>query len=242
MKINLKKFRELEKQKLLSCQKHEAIDLLVWNYTPKAKRHKKWIPEVKIARGLITDLKGNIKYRPFEKFFSWEDHLNKRFSLKDVPDEPYKVFNKLDGSLGILYWIKDEPFIATPEGFINRQAMIGSVILRNYDWKKINKRYTYIFEIIHPDKKVFVDYGGSMAIILLAVIDTKTGKELDLEKNYADFPYLKEVPVHNKSIKELKEDQKYNQRGYVLLFKSGLRVSVEFDSYIKGSKKHKIAN
>lgn len=233
MKINLKKFRELEKQKLLSCQKHEVEDLLIWNYTQKAQFEKSWTPELKMARGLITDLKGNIKYRPFEKFFNWEEHTGEDSKLDPIPNEPFKVFNKLDGSLGILYWMKGEPYLATRGSFVSDQAMMGSVILRRYDWSKINKKYTYLFEIIYPENRIVIDYGGAKAIILLAVIDTKTGKTLDTKKHHADFPFVQEVPVEGKSIEDLKNDQKENQEGYVLLFKSGMRVKVKFDEYIR---------
>ena len=233
MKINLKKFRDLEKKKLLTCQKHEVCDLLIWNYSHKAQYEKNWTPELRMARGLITDLKGNILYRPFEKFFNWEEHTGEDSKLDPIPNEKFKVFAKLDGSLGILYWMNDEPYLATRGSFVSDQAMTGSVILRRYDWSKINKKYTYLFEIIYPENRIVIDYGGAKAIILLAVIDTETGKTLDTKENCADFPYVQEVPVEGKSITDLKNDQKDNQEGYVLLFESGVRVKVKFDEYIR---------
>ena len=233
MKINLKKFRELEKKKLLTCQKHEVCDLLIWNYSHRAQFEKNWTPELRMARGLITDLKGNILYRPFEKFFNWEEHTGEDSKLDPIPNEKFKVFAKLDGSLGILYWMNDEPYLATRGSFVSDQAMTGSVILRRYDWSKINKKYTYLFEIIYPENRIVIDYGGAKAIILLAVIDTETGKTLDTKENCADFPYVQEVPVEGKSIADLKNDQKDNQEGYVLLFDSGVRVKVKFEEYIR---------
>lgn len=227
MRININKFNKLKDNGLLMCEKHEVSDLLVWNYTEKAILQKKMTRDLKMTRGLITDLKGKVISRPFKKFL--------KFGEK-VINEDFKVFNKLDGSLGISYWMKGEPYLATRDSFVSDQAMMGSVLLRRYNWTKMKKKYTYLFEIIYPENKKIIDYGGAKAIILLGVIDTKTGKDINIKRNHADFPYTQEVPVENKSISELKDDQKYNQRGYILLFKSGERMSVEFDNYIKAKK------
>lgn len=229
MKIDIKKYKGLEKKGLLVSEKHEVDDLVVWNYTKKAE--KDLIPEVKLAKGLITDLNGNIVSMSFSDSF-----------VKLPTSESFKVFNKLDGTLGVLYWMKGEPYLATPESFISDQAMMGSVILRRYDWSKINKKYTYLFEIIYPENKKVIDYGGAKAIILLAVIDNKTGRDLNLEKNHADFPYLKEVPIRDKNIKDLQSENIVNQRGYVLLFKDGKRLSIEFKDYLKLKSKLKIGH
>lgn len=231
-KIDLKKFNELKDQKLVSVQKHPVADLLIWNYTKSAQYAGVWTPELRMARGLITDSEGNIKYRPFEKFFNYEEHIGEDSKIEGLPNEPYKVFAKLDGSLGILYWIEDEAFIATRGSFESDQAVKGTIFLRKYDLTRLNKNYTYLFEIIYPENRIVVDYQGTQGIYLLAVIDTETGETLDINEHCDDFPFVGDMPWEG-SIEMLKSHQKENQEGYVLLFESGKRVKIKFDEYVR---------
>src|SRR5437764_820457 len=38
---------------------------------------------------------------------------------------------------------------------------------------------TYLFEIVYPGNRIVVDYGATEDLILLAVVDTKTGRDVD---------------------------------------------------------------
>ena len=51
------------------------------------------------CRGLVTNSKGEIVARPFKKFFNYEEH-----KPEDIPNEDYIVYEKMDGSLGILFY------------------------------------------------------------------------------------------------------------------------------------------
>lgn len=103
--------------------------------------------DTKACRGLIVDAENWIVQRPFEKFFSIEQL------------EPFDVYDKLDGSLGILYWVGDEPAIATRGSFISDQAKRGTEFLRARKDLNLDRRYTYLFEIIYPENRVVVNYG-----------------------------------------------------------------------------------
>ena len=71
---------------------------------------KRWDEYTRAARGIIFNKRtGECVARPFPKFFNLgempESQLNK------IPKDPsnYEVYDKLDGSLGILYWRHDRP-------------------------------------------------------------------------------------------------------------------------------------
>lgn len=96
MKIDLEAFRQHEKDKLISCRPHSKGKLLIWNYTPRAQFDRVWDDVTTQARGLITDLEGNIKARPFRKFFNFGEHPGaEELSLAGAT-----VTEKYDGSLG----------------------------------------------------------------------------------------------------------------------------------------------
>ena len=84
---------------LLHKQTHPTLDLTIWNYTPKVQYERLWDDITIQCRGLVTNSKGDIVARPFKKFFNYEEH-----KPEDIPNEEYVVYEKLDGSLGILFY------------------------------------------------------------------------------------------------------------------------------------------
>ncbi len=233
MKINLDKFNKLVEEKYLTVQKHNTADLLIWNYSQRCQFDRYWTKETLMARGLITDNLGNIKARPFEKFFNYEEHTGKDSKLPALPLEEFEVTDKLDGSLGILYFIGDTPYIATRGSFNSDQAIKGTQILHNkYTNVKFNSNYTYLFEILYPENRIVVDYGTLEDIVLIGMIHTETGKEVSF-RDYADI-----LPVVNKfeeknDITKLTSIPKQNAEGFVIRFKSGIRVKMKYAEYVR---------
>ena len=88
---------------LLHKQTHPTLDLTIWNYSPKVQYEKLWDDITLQCRGLVTNSKGEIVARPFKKFFNYEEH-----KPEDIPNEDYVVYEKMDGSLGILFYYKEE--------------------------------------------------------------------------------------------------------------------------------------
>ena len=52
-------------------------------------------------------------------------------------------------------------------------------MLKNYDYEKLHKGYTYLFEIINNENRIVVK-SPFEDLVLLGMIDTKTGYEVDL--------------------------------------------------------------
>ena len=88
---------------LLHKQFHPTYPLIIWNYSPRVQYEKLWTPFLMMCRGLVTDFDGKIIARPFKKFFNYEEH-----KPEDIPNEDYVVYEKMDGSLGILFYYEYE--------------------------------------------------------------------------------------------------------------------------------------
>ena len=215
-------FHNLQAQGLITIRQYGDNDLYIANYTPKVQYEKLWTPELMQCRGLIFKNDGTIMARPFPKFFNLEE-------LDSIPDEPFQVFEKMDGSLGILYWMDNMPFIATRGSFNSEQALAGTHMLYeqySFLFDKLNRSHTYLFEIIYPANRIVVDYGNMRDLVLLAVIDTQTGEEQPLPD--IGFTRVKEYDPQF-----VKGEPTENKEGFVYRFKSGLRVKVKFEEYVR---------
>ena len=193
-------------QKLVSVQKHPHTDLFIYNYSPLVQYQKLWNEITLMTRGLILDKEMNIVARPFKKFFNLEEH-----SPGEIPNEAFDVFNKEDGSLGILYWINDKPAIATRGSFSSDQALHATQLLRDrygHTFDSLDREHTYLFEIIYPENRIVVNYGDLDDLILLAVIDSQTGQDLSIPD--IGFPIVKKFDGIN-DLNELREIEKENQ-------------------------------
>lgn len=203
-------------EKFVMVQKHPDADLFIYNYTNKAQYEKVWNEVTLQSRGLILDGNLNFVARPFKKFFNLEE-----YPAQQIPDQPFDVYEKLDGSLGILYWINNVPYIATRGSFISDQALHATKILHNnysYIFNKLDRDITYLFEIIYPGNRIVVDYGLKDDLILLAAIDTLTGDDLPLPD--LDFAIVKKydgIEDLNK-LKALEED---TRKALLLNLKAG---------------------
>lgn len=219
--------RQIE-DRYISVRQHPTADLFIYNYTAKAQFDKWWTPEATVCRGLILDGQDRVVQRPFRKFFNLEEHTG------PLPTEPFEVYEKMDGSLGILYWAGDEPAIASRGSFISEQATWGTATLyRQYahTFGNLDRSLTYLFEIIEPRNRIVVDYGDTRDLVLLATIHTETGAEIPLSDAWG-FPLVKRYDGIA-DLAELTAHQGENREGYVVRFASGLRLKVKFDEYVR---------
>lgn len=232
-KIDLEAFREREAQGLITCRSHPHFDLLIWNYTPKCQWERAWDEVTMQARGLITKPDGTIIALPFKKFFNIDEHIG------EIPLEPFKVTEKMDGSLAISYVVDGEVYLATRGSFTSEQAIRATQILHSHysgftSFMVHKAYYTYLFEVIYPANRVVVDYGDMEDLVLLAIINRTTGQEYNIHD--AIFANLWPFPVVRwydgiKDIAELKKLEEANKEGFVLHFESGLRLKAKFEEY-----------
>lgn len=225
--MNKELLQKAIEEKKVSVQKHPTEDLYIYNYTPSVQYEKLWDEITLNTRGLIMDSKMNIIAKPFGKFFNLEEH-----TPEQIPNLPFEVFEKMDGSLGVLYWVNDSPFIATRGSFDSEQSKIANKMLySNYSYiiPNLEKGKTYLFEIIYPENRIVVNYGQMEALVLLTCIDNKTGIETLPE---IGFPTVIKYNGVNDFTK-LREIEKENAEGFVVRFSNGFRVKMKFAEYVR---------
>jgi T4 RnlA family RNA ligase len=215
--------------KFVNIQKHPTFDLYIYNYTQKTQFQSNWNEVTLACRGLILDNQKNIIARPLKKFFNLEE-------LEfQTPEGDYTIYEKLDGSLGVLYFYQDAWHIATRGSFSSEQAIYATKYLLplylEY-FKNFDRNFTYLFEIIYPQNRIVVDYHQEKKLVLLAVINTESGDEKDI--NEINFP--NKAKIYNSFDKlekpeKLSEKNPDNEEGYVLKYANNHRIKVKFSTY-----------
>jgi RNA ligase len=219
--------KKMVDEKLVSVQKHPTSELFIYNYSAKVQYDKLWNEVTLQTRGLIMDREMKVVARPFGKFFNIEEH-----QPHEIPNLPFDVFEKLDGSLGILYWIDDKPFMATRGSFESQQSKHATELLHGkyaHTFDKLNRHKTYLFEIIYPQNRIVIDYGAMDDLVLLTVVDTWTGEE---SIEHIGFPLVKRFDGI-KDLQHLKTWEEENKEGFVIRFQNGFRVKMKFAEYIR---------
>lgn len=208
--------------------KHPEHDLYIYNYTQNAQFERVWNEVTLACRGLILDQNDNVIARPFPKFFNLGEMEN-----QVLPDSTFEVYDKMDGSLGILYWINDVPFMASRGSFASDQSDKANEMLhgkyRN-SWSLLDKTKTYLFEIIYPQNRIVLDYGVAEELVLLAIVDIKTGVEFPLED--IGFPVVEKYDGI-KDIMTLKGLDVNNKEGFIIKYANNFRVKIKFEEYLR---------
>ena len=209
-----------------------AGSLYVLNYAPSVAYERRWNKATLQCRGLIVDGEGNVVSRPWKKFFNLGEHESP--DLPDVPvGEPFVAYEKMDGSLGITYPTPDGLAISTRGSFESEQAIKGTQILRDQYSDALplmDPELTYLFEIIYPENRIVVSYGGD-ELVLLGAIHTMTGNEVDPD-DLRHLPFRQPQEWRVESLDDLPKDVP-NFEGYVVKFRTGLRVKVKLDEYCR---------
>lgn len=207
----------------LRCMRHPDADLWIYNYTERTQFENHWTPETLACRGLILDAAGAIVARPFAKFFNYGTP-----QATDLPAEPFWVTEKIDGSLGILYYLGDAPCIATRGSFVSEQAVQGTAMIREEDIER-TPGVTPLFEIVYLANRIVVDYAGRRELILLAAIDNATGIDAPLPAYSGPVvSHYGQIPLDR-----LAGFESSNREGFVVAFQSGLRVKVKLAEYVR---------
>lgn len=215
---------------LLYKQFHPTLPLTIWNYTPKVQYEGLWDEITLMSRGLVTDENGDIVARPLKKFFNIEE--NKHKSTSD-----FEVFMKMDGSLIIVFWYKDQWVVASRGSFTSDHAISANKIIKNHGWLdfNLNKDFTYLFELIGSDwTRIVVDYGGDERLVLLTAVNTLTGNEYDhteLFRIFGDRLVKRYDGIKDFTI--LKDMVPSDEEGYVVRFSNQDRLKVKGVEYLR---------
>ncbi len=238
-------------------QNHPTLPLSIYNYSRECQYNGNWDRYTLACRGLVLDNEGNVIAKPFPKFFNYEEIKDDKYAHCEgcrrvgmincahpeecggwemrsvIPNEPFEVFEKMDGSLGIFFYYGGKWHMATRGSFTSEQAIKGLEIAKrlNYD-KTCVIGYTYLFEIIYPENRIVVDYGDEERLVLLAVMNRR-GEEFPYEEVEKDgWDIVNRYDGVNDYTK-LKEKISNDAEGYVIRFKSGMRMKIKGDEYVR---------
>lgn len=222
-------FEELERDVVdgwLRRAHHPQAELSIYNYTERCQYEKAWTPLRMACRGLIVDGNGDVVSRPFGKFFNHGDPV-----CPPLPAHQHHVVtDKIDGSLGILYYLGGNPYIASRGSFVSEQAKIGTALLQEY-YVEHRRAETLLFEIVYPENRIVVDYGECEELVLLAAISTETGLDAAALPGY-DGPFVGKRGML--PIEDLQALAEPNSEGFVVSWpESGVRVKIKFDEYVR---------
>lgn len=213
---------------LLRSQNHPTLPLKIWNYTETCQFEKKWDDITMMCRGLVTDNNGKIIAKPFGKFFNIEEKQHKS-------TEEFEVFEKVDGSLGIIFLYEGKEVIATRGSFTSDQAVKAKEIFDRtccgiYDYNvKLKPGWTYCVEIIYPANRVVVQYTDEQ-LILLGAFD-----ENHNEVSYSDLPVWPHMVKRYDGLdwQNIQHLNWENSEGFVVRFSNGSRCKIKFEDYVR---------
>ena len=242
MKFDLDILKKYMEDGLVVKQDHPTLPLSVYNYSRTCQYHNKWDEVTLACRGLILDDEGNVVASSFTKFFNYEEVI----WTNQIPEKGDYVYiqDKVDGSLGTLFYYNDEWHLATKGSFESEQATKGMEIIKSkYNLGAFMTDMVYICEIIYPENRIVVDYNGEEKVVFLSV--TSQGEELhwttakavfhasgipeeDLVKTEQHFAFGPEL------YRSLKAKNEANKEGFILRFQPGnFRMKIKFEDYVR---------
>jgi RNA ligase len=230
MKYDLNILNDYIERGLIIKQVHPTLPLSIYNYSRSCQYDRLWDDITLNCRGLVLDTDGNVVAKPFPKFFNYEEH-----TADEIPNEYFDVYEKMDGSLGICFHHAGEWHMATRGSFTSEQAVKGKEMLDKLNTKfGLIPGYTYLFEIIYPENRIVVDYGGVEKLVVLSCYNNETGKEGNIyEMVNEGFEVVTKYNTFGEGFDELKREISNSKEGYVIRFRNGMRMKIKGDEYVR---------
>lgn len=237
---DLNKLQDYVDKGYVTKRKHPEADLYIYNYTQLAHNEEMWDEITMWCRGLILNGDGSIHSVPFKKFFNYEevakDDISKLWLAK-VFKNPYHIQEKMDGSLGISYWLGDKPHLATRGSFESDQAIEGTRILHE-NWKgsmeRMNKSFTYLFEIIYPDNKIVVDYEGESKLVHLSTMSNRSAMEfMHVDIGMPKAELMKVDRPLSQLHTAIQSSEYSNEEGIVITASNGHKIKMKHPEYVR---------
>lgn len=202
----------------------------LWCYTTRCVYEGSWDVFSLLARGLVLHAgTQQVVATPFPKFFN----LGERGQV--IPDLPFEVFEKLDGSLVILHFHSGRWRAVTKGAFDSPQAIWAEERLARQDLSALRPGTTYLAEAIYLENRIVIAY-AEPALVLLAAY-SEDGFELETAALQAVAAAL-EWPVAKRysyaSFTDLVAEAHRlpaSREGFVIRFANGLRLKVKGAEY-----------
>lgn len=210
--------------------RHNAAGLELWNYTDKCVYDKLWTPITISARGLILDRSaGRIVATPFPKFFNLGERQD------SIPDMPFHVYEKVDGSLIIIFHHDGKWQTSTRGAFDTSQALWAQHVLAGLDMSVLEPGTTYLAEAVYADNRIVVSYEQEELVLLSGY--RHGGHELsytDIAETAARLGTRVAKRHAFSSITDIVEQAALlprSEEGYILHFANGHRLKIKGAEY-----------
>jgi hypothetical protein len=231
--LDLANLEKMLREKYIHASESPDGKLSIYNYTPKAQFEQVWGQETEICRGLVLENgTGNVIARAFRKFFNATPE-----DLKARAGQPFRAFDKMDGSLVIVFNYDNKTRLATRGSFVSDQAIAaGQYWAEHHSTVVVPRAETWCFEWVGPSNPIVLRYDED-ELILLARVRTSTGRDVEADKNtvlYGPTGYIsKKFPQAEEfNFDSLELPHRENTEGYVLLFPDGVRLKVKEAEYL----------
>lgn len=243
----------------ITAKQHPHYRLTIYTYSRRCQYTRRWNPATVNCRGLIVDDRTQeIVAKPFPKFFNWEEHdLGYDYAPPLPLGEPYEIYEKMDGSLGIIFHYAGKWLAASKGSFQSEQAQWAQDRLNGQYWDQeegdlssptrgLIPGFTYLCEIIYPENRIVVNYGDTRTLTLLAVYGPDGANKVIHEGFRADWsflgPVVKKYPpasmdalvkgTTNNTDPEGQPVTGMDHEGFVLHFwQSDIRVKIKYGEY-----------
>jgi RNA ligase len=156
----------------------EHGNLVLYNYNQGCVYKRHWTPFTLLARGIVlAPAEKKVVALPFPKFFNYGEEGRPDFPIGAVSGT--LVSEKMDGSLGIVFFHGEEWHVVTRGSFDSTQSQWAKRWLEKRGaFARLHPGTTYLTEIIYPENRVVVDYGPAYENIILLGAYRATGAEV----------------------------------------------------------------
>ena len=215
---------------------HPSGRLWLLNDSNRTVWERAWDAVTTQCRGLIMDRDGQIVARPFDPWFNLGEVPETE--PQALPTTPFEATVKLDGSLGILSWLDDEPCVATRGSFTSPQAVWATRWLRDHgEASRVPRDVTRVFEIMSPENRVVHDDAGSQGLTLIGARPHGSGTDEGYAalRDLADQCGLAVVPmfpVQTLDDRLSLQSTTTGAEGWVIRWPSGFRVKIKPAEYL----------
>ena len=222
-------FDDYVKKGLVRSQTHK--DMTIYQYTEFTQFESLWNNCTLNARGIMFDDDGVLVQRCIPKFFNHDEpdgiKVERLVRVEQLP----VIQEKLDGSL--IKITKDQKHglvITSKASFESDQAKMAKEIVEesNYDF---DEGWTYHFELIHPYNQIVLSYGDERKLVLLAIIDNRTGKDIDIYSD--DLKFEKPKLYSYETLLDVNTLNKDGLHEGVVVNYGSYRLKYKTDEYIR---------
>ena len=230
-------------------RRHPVLPLSILTYSREAQYDSRWNAVTKTCRGLVVeDGTERIVARPLPKFFNYAEHGRMAYAAP-LPSEPFRIYDKVDGSLGIVFSYDGNWQVASKGSFVSDQAKWAQRRLdaRRSALTRLDASLTYCCEIVYPENRIVVDYGSREDLVLLAAFRAEGGEVplCDVARQWEGIGTVVEAWDSGQDLDEIAAMLTANTgldgsvhggadaEGYVVRFASGVRVKAKFADYLR---------